>query len=1096
MRFSYRSLCSRLTSFTAAFFLIASAALAQVGNNISDAIQLVPGSQATFGTPSVNYNLETNEPSANGNKTIWFRWSTDSTPPSEVMFSTYGSAYDTTIRVYEYPVDAPAYFPTNSPALTPLGTTAGGSPYVTYTQDDVHLGTTTGNAILTNPAASTVYFFCVGQNGGAASGTINLQIQFGPRPVSNDGLAGAIEFTTNLTSPATQVLIGSPTNGTTIAATSEGLLLTGCATTRNTPTVTCASTTGLVVGMPVTGGGIAPTNLTVASITNATTFVLSGNVTSNSATGLTLSAGGENSPSGDSDIKAGSVWYRYTVGATPHVFSVAIENLPADVAAASGSTLQIWSNPSNALTSPASLTTGAGSAFIAQSTNNGLNGQPRIVVNATASTTYYIRVASTTGSAFPFSIVLDAEPAQTPPGNDSVNSSLAFPYSLSSTLPVPRVGGSTYSATNNEVAGTTIGNNTDGANLWYSWKAPASGMVTVRSLLPNGIYTSPNGTYPEASTFRFDCEVFFDRSDPRNNITPAQWSQADLQTVASFSDANASQFTSWYAIKDVVYLIGIGGDSTSAAGNAGRGYFSFTLENNSLTTLARSGVSYGNEGVIKTLSRPVLNSTGSMVFQAGLELGGPVTNLRDTAIYHSNGSSGSNAVVVEGNRDLVSTGSIFSSFSSVSINDASSIDFTGTLLLSAADPATIKANSLALYNVNATGTLISREVRLGDYAGASYTWGEGGGFLSQFNPPARANDDGAALFSGKMTGTPVDRDSGLFVASSSLAGKLVILEEDPAPGTQDGTEFGDWTGTPSVNANNFLATLATLRGPGVSAANNTGLYTVRDYTSSAPAWSLRLRTGLSAGSTAGGAVLSSLSEPRVNSAGRIALLVNFKIGTGAPSTTSGNDTAILSDLNQRPGLFATVAREGEIARNQRGVPLTSSAKFATFNTPVLITNNGVIFSAKLTDGNTGIWIWNGQSLFNTALTGSDAPSSGSPSGLKFATLGTPLCSIYGHVAFTATLTGTGVTSANNAGLWAVAEDGSTPVLRLRKGDTYNFHSEQLPFRRTITSIDITPGSGGDDGFPRGMDANGNMGVVVTFSKNGSEQGRAIIKVAP
>jgi len=912
-------------------------------------------------------------------------------------------------------------------------------------------------------------------------------------------MASAIEFLANPISPTTQTLIGTPTNGTTIGSSSEGILLTNCATTKTSNIVTCTSTTGLIIGMPVTGGGITPTNLTVASITNATTFTLSGNITSNSATALTLFAGSENAPTGDTDITAGSVWYRYSVAATAHVFTVAIDNLPADVASASGAILQIWSNSSNALTSPHSLTTTASSTFIAQSTNNGLNGQPRIVVNGTAATTYYIRVSSTSGYAFPFSIVLDAEPAQVSPANDTVNASLGGTYALPSTLPAPRVAGSIYSATNNEIAGTTVGTNRDGANVWYSWKAPASGMVTVRSLLPNGVYTAPNGTYPEASTFRFDCEVFFDRADPRNTFTPAAWSQNDLQTVASFSDATTSQSTSWYAIKDVVYLIEIGGDSTAGASNAGRGYFSFTIENGSLTTLARSGVSYGSEGVLKTLSRPVLNNTGRMAFQSSLELGGQVTASKDTAIFYSNGTSGANVVALEGNKEFLSTGSIFSSFSNVFINDASSIDFTGTLLITTTDPSTSKTNGSALYNVNNTGSSFTREVRLNDYTGASYTWSEGGGYLSQFNTPARTTDDGAALFTGKMAGTPADRDTGIFVASSSLAGKLVILEEDPAPGAPEGAEFADWTGTPSVNAANYLAVLATLRGTGVSPSNDTAVYSVSNYTASAPSWNLRLRKGLSAGSTAGGAALSTLTAPRVNSTGQIALIVNLLMNSGTPATTKDNDTAILSDLAQRPGLFTVVAREGDVARDQRSIPLASGAKFATFNSPVLITNNAVVFSAKLSDNSTGIWIWNGRSLFNTALTGSFAPTTGTdaPStGPKFLTLGTPLCSIYGHIAFTGTLTGTNVTTANNAGLWAVAEDGVTPVLRLRKGDTYNFHTEQLPFRRTITSLDITSGSGGDDGFQRGMDINGNMGVVVTFSKNGTEQGSAVIKVTP
>jgi len=64
--------------------------------------------------------------------------------------------------------------------------------------------------------------------------------------------------------------------------------LTGCATTSGSTTVLCASTSGLSVGLNVTGSGV-PMLATVASVTDSTHFVLSAPATA-TATAQALSA--------------------------------------------------------------------------------------------------------------------------------------------------------------------------------------------------------------------------------------------------------------------------------------------------------------------------------------------------------------------------------------------------------------------------------------------------------------------------------------------------------------------------------------------------------------------------------------------------------------------------------------------------------------------------------------------------------------------------------------------------------------------------------------------------------------------------------------
>jgi arylsulfatase A-like enzyme len=60
----------------------------------------------------------------------------------------------------------------------------------------------------------------------------------------------------------------------------SGVMLTSVSTTSGSTTVTCASTSSLVVGMSLTGANSIPVNAYVSAITNSTTFVLSAAATS------------------------------------------------------------------------------------------------------------------------------------------------------------------------------------------------------------------------------------------------------------------------------------------------------------------------------------------------------------------------------------------------------------------------------------------------------------------------------------------------------------------------------------------------------------------------------------------------------------------------------------------------------------------------------------------------------------------------------------------------------------------------------------------------------------------------------------------------
>jgi hypothetical protein len=392
------------------------------------------------------------------------------------------------------------------------------------------------------------------------------------------------------------------------------------------------------------------------------------------------------------------------------------------------------------------------------------------------------------------------------------------------------------------------------------------------------------------------------------------------------------------------------------------------------------------------------------------------------------------------------------------------------------------------------------EVRTNDYLNDSFTWQDGAAFLASFNTPVRETFDNTALFTGKMAGIPAVRDTGLFASSPNV----VVQEEDPAPNTADGVEFGDLNGTATVNASDAMAFRATLRGEGVTSKNDSALYTVVDYNAAPTAlnYRLRLREGSPAAGVGnlpllGGATIFSINEPRINGVGKIAVLANLGSG-GIPAVVKANDTVILSDLVTSDFSFSVVAREGDIARDENGAEI-AGVKFLSFVSPVLITSNAVIFTAKISgtgvnkNNSTGIWLWDGNSTYQIARTGS--PAQGViPTGPVFKTLGAPLANPSGRIAFTASISGSGVTPATDTGLWTIGEDGVIPFLRLREGDVYNFGVIELPINRTITSIAITAGSGGDDGFARGMDQNGAVAVTTNLNKGKAKSGQAVFKV--
>ncbi len=159
-------------------------------------------------------------------------------------------------------------------ATNPAAPTNTDTPYVTATVTPASGATISGVQLTYNTGAAT-------------SGTAYREIFSNGSTVS--GITGAI----NAWTATANRVAGDVRERGSLGNHTSAIVLTSCATTNASVTVTCASTTGLIPGMSISGTNI-PGTATISSVTNTTTFVMStaatgtGSALSLTAAGVTL----------------------------------------------------------------------------------------------------------------------------------------------------------------------------------------------------------------------------------------------------------------------------------------------------------------------------------------------------------------------------------------------------------------------------------------------------------------------------------------------------------------------------------------------------------------------------------------------------------------------------------------------------------------------------------------------------------------------------------------------------------------------------------------------------------------------------------------
>lgn len=421
-----------------------------------------------------------------------------------------------------------------------------------------------------------------------------------------------------------------------------------------------------------------------------------------------------------------------------------------------------------------------------------------------------------------------------------------------------------------------------------------------------------------------------------------------------------------------------------------------------------AGVSYS------ILSVPVLNDAGQAAYGAKL-VGSSVTDANDDAIYA--GPYAAPQLVARAGDAAPGTaaGVNYRAFDSPALNDSGQAAYRAFLTGS----GVTTANEWAIYGGPlAAPQLVAREgdAAPGTPAGVHYAF---------FDPPV-LNDVGQAAYFADLAGSGVTFANNEAIYGGPLAApQLVARTGNAAPGTMLGVNYS-FLDPPALNDLGQIAYGASLTGVSVTNATDRAIYA---GTLAAP--QLVARTGDYAPGTFGGVRYSSLSrQPVLNDLGQAAFFARLS-GFGV---TDSNDEAIYAGLL---GNFQLVARTGDAAP---GTP--TGVNYASLSTSATLNDAGqVAYFADL--AGSGVTAANDQAIFAgplgapqlVARTGDAAP--GTPAGVTYASFfHVPALNDAGQAAYLATLSGSGVTPANDRGLF-VSVPAVGELMIAREGDLFD-----------------------------------------------------------
>lgn len=342
----------------------------------------------------------------------------------------------------------------------------------------------------------------------------------------------------------------------------------------------------------------------------------------------------------------------------------------------------------------------------------------------------------------------------------------------------------------------------------------------------------------------------------------------------------------------------------------------------------------------------------------------------------------------------------------------------------------------------------------------------------------RMNAGGTVAFFTNLTGagTTGSTNQGIAVGTPANLG-LTIRKGDSAPGLTGVTYSGFDTNTLTFNNNGDLGFQTSLTGTGVTGTNNNALW-IKPQGSAAQ---LLARRGDTPPNAAGTTFDNLTSGNYVINNNKFAA---FRADLTGGSVTGSNNTGIWAGT---VGNLQYVAREGD-ATSLSGITYST-----TLNSPIVTSNNKVIFYSTLTG--TGVTSNNDQSIWygdpgNLQLLARSGDPAGN-TGLFFHVFYQNFHAMAdGSVVFAAQI-GTTPTGNNlTDSLWIGTPAGLTMIVRQNNMVPLgpDFGSYQVGSIRLLQAFD----SGGEDGFARSVADDNTIGVEIGF--NGFQTGVIITAV--
>jgi hypothetical protein len=314
---------------------------------------------------------------------------------------------------------------------------------------------------------------------------------------------------------------------------------------------------------------------------------------------------------------------------------------------------------------------------------------------------------------------------------------------------------------------------------------------------------------------------------------------------------------------------------------------------------------------------------------------------------------------------------------------------------------------------------------------------EQGGEILEFNANGNGKPKSAAKQLGTPTGITIDSIGNYYVGTTAGVVKKVV-----------------------GNADSEFATGITGIGQLIARAAQFKLVAFKNEVLSAPV----------------DAKFASLGSPIIGAGGDV--VHSAKLLAGVSGVSSANDSGIWK--TDVAGVRSLIAREGSAAPDAAGAD--SAAVFAGLSDPVVNAAGRIAFRGTLRTGvggvssanSSGLWAQNGSGLALLARKGDQVP--GLDPGAKFSAFQQFSLPDAGGLVFLATVAGTNVTSANNAGLWAV-DGGGVLQLVARKGDVISVNGSDKKIK-AITLFAATPFSAGQT---RSFSTDGALLFRATFT---------------